>query len=129
MRKGLKYKQEQDHNDQDNYCFEAHDISSFKKRLSSVDYSFFHTYINYPFYFFHFNSTNITRQSRKAPCFSNGNIRRKFFLLFVWQAAILYIGRRTFGVSLWSGDVGRHREAGTPNTKAPRGISWRIPAL
>ena len=36
MRKGLKDKQEQDHNDQDNECFEAHDISSFNKRSSSV---------------------------------------------------------------------------------------------
>ena len=69
------------------------------------------------------------RERRKAPCFSNGDIRRKFFLLFVSQAAIRCVGRRTFGISLWSGDVGRHREAGTPNTKAPRGISWRIPAL
>jgi hypothetical protein len=31
MQKGLKYKHDQDHNNQDNYCFEAHDISSFKK--------------------------------------------------------------------------------------------------
>ncbi len=70
-----------------------------------------------------------TRQSRKAPCFSNGDIRHKFFFLFVSQTAIHCVGRRTFGISLWSGDVGRHREAGTPNTKAPWGISWRIPEL
>ncbi len=53
--------------------------------------------------------------------------RRKFFLLFVSQAAIRCVGRRTFGVSLWSGDVGRHREAGTPNTKAPSGYKLENP--
>ncbi|GAI10329.1 unnamed protein product, partial [marine sediment metagenome] len=37
--------------------------------------------------------------------------------------------RRTFGDSLWSGSVGFNSEAGTPNTKAGNGISWRIPLL
>ena len=32
-------------------------------------------------------------------------------------------------ISLWSGSVGFHSEAGTPNTKADGGISWRIPLL
>ena len=40
-----------------------------------------------------------------------------------------HLSRRTFGDSLWSGNVGFHSETGTPNTKASNGISWRIPSL
>ncbi len=32
-------------------------------------------------------------------------------------------------IGKWSGSVGFHGEAGTPDTKACTGISWRIPLL